>query len=234
MAQDKHSYSKGDGEGIKKEEWDKVRPKSSKAKLNSVVACPVSGAHGCVRWAPKSLSNPALTVLLTAAHMASSLGQLCSLPADFLTRCSTFLKSLTSLGLYWNFSFTVTTLCITLSGTGYMTSTLSHIAGLPGLPLRFQWKLLWPHNSFTAYVCKTSTTLMIPRSSTILSGSWILLDHSCCYPWVPKALKLMNPRCPWVTMAAWVSLLNAVSSKSLFFYALNLRCVWSGQFLRCL
>jgi hypothetical protein len=106
-----------------------------------------------------------------------------SLPAAFLRRHSTFLVCLTSWGLYCSLGITLTISHITLQGLPAGILTLDTLPGLPALPLKSQWKPLWPCYSCVLHVYKTSTTRMIPRSAVSLSSSQAPLNHGFMSTW---------------------------------------------------
>jgi hypothetical protein len=103
--------------------------------------------------------------LLYSAHMVSLLDWLCFLPLPFLGKCSTFLDSLTSWGLYCNFCFSLIALHIPLSGP-----VTHRLASHP-----FLWKLGGrTYDSLMLAFCMpaASTAWIIPRSAASGSSSW--------------------------------------------------------------
>jgi hypothetical protein len=71
-------------------------------------------------------------------------------PMTFLGRCSMFLASPTSLGLYCSLGFTLTARCITLLEATYRYFDCCTLPGLSSFPLKTGWKPTLSYNLYFA------------------------------------------------------------------------------------
>jgi hypothetical protein len=67
---------------------------------------------------------------------------------------------------------------------GCLQESWPTLPGLPGLPLKSEWKLPLPYNSWILHACQTSTMGIPPRSADSLTP----VGHSCRGFWVSGRL----------------------------------------------
>jgi hypothetical protein len=105
------------------------------------------------------------------------------------------------------------------------------LSGFPGFPLKYEGKLLWPHNSYILYPWKTRFIWIMLRSDTNLSsnqapGTMAAVaseNLNCLYREILPYILCVNSRFLFLKSFKWLKISTSLS----------LLWVRTNQFLRC-